>query len=310
MIIVSGAGGLVGTQLCKRLSAKGHRLLALKHGTDFTATPDQIGLDLGNAAHCKQLVEYCRGAQALVHLAGKIAIELAAASDGEPAPRASATRFAEVYTANVVMTAHVLEVAHAVGVPHLLLASSQTVYGLPSSSRITEDSPLAPLEHYAASKVACERAVALWARGHDRMATVLRFPGIWGEARRAGLVYSLCQAALRTGRVRVGADYPLPIDVLHLDDVAAAFEAALKRTGARERVYNVSTGAPCSLLRLGREIAALVPHCEVEIFGVAQPDIAMDAGRAAAELAWYARPRAERLAEFVAQLRREGGSGA
>lgn len=306
MIVVSGAGGLVGAQLRKRLTGAGYNVLALTHGAVFDAAADEVSLDLVSPAHCDQLVEHCRGGTAIVHLAGHIAIELAAATDGEGAPRAVAARFAEVYQSNVVMTARMLEVAHAAGVPHVLLASSQTVYGLPSTRQVTEETPLGPLEHYAASKVASELAVGLWARGHGRRATILRFPGVWGRLRRSGLIHSLCRSALQTGCVRVGADHPLPIDVLHLDDVTSAFEAALRRAGAGCRVYNVSTGEPCSLTRLGHEIAALVPDCSVETFGVPQPDIALDAGRAAAELAWRARPRSERLREYVGELRRGG----
>ena len=304
MIIVSGAAGFVGRSVCRRLAASGHEVCALTHGDAFSVTAAGIALDLSNADHCEQLIGRCRGGTALVHLAGKIAIELHAASDDQPGPRATAERFADLYAANVVMTARLLEVALAADVPHFLLASSQAVYGLPPAAPVTEDTPLAPLEHYAASKIACETVAALWARGHGRMATILRFPGVWSETRHTGLVYSLCNAALQSHHIRIGAEYPLPIDVLHCDDVASAFEAGLRRTGAGSRVYNVSGGEPCSLTRLAGDVAALVPNCTIETYGVQQPEITLDAGRAAAELGWRAQPRAERLAKFLAELAR------
>jgi nucleoside-diphosphate-sugar epimerase len=294
----------VGRSVCRRLAAAGLEVCALTHSDAFSATDAGISLDLTSLSQCDQLVDHCRGRTAVVHLAGRIGIALSAASDGDRRPRAAAAHFAEVYESNVVMTARLLEVALAADVPHFLLASSQTVYGLPSTPRLTEDTPLAPLEHYAASKIACETAAALWARGHGRMATILRIPGVWSDARRAGLVYSLCHAALKARHIRIGADYALPIDVLHCEDVAGAFEAALRRAGAGSRVYNVSGGEPCSLIRLAREVAALVPGCTVETYGVEQPEITLDAGRAAAELGWHARPRGQRLAEFLAELAR------
>lgn len=306
MIVISGAGGFIGRVLRKRLIAAGYNVLALIHGEAFEPGADEISLDLDNPAHYERLSSRCAGCSTIIHLAGRISIQFAPAADADVRPRASAERFAEVYQGNLVMTARILELAQAADVRHVLFASSQSVYGLPTIVPVTEDAPLAPLEHYAASKVACETALALWARGHQHKATVLRFPGVWAEERRSGLVYSLCRQAIIDGKVRVGADYPVPLDVLHSDDVTSAFEAAIDREGENWRVYNIASEELCSVTRLGREIAELVPGCVLETFGVPQPDIALSAARAAAELGWRALPRRERLPGLVRRMLSEG----
>ena len=304
MIIVTGAAGFIGQAVRKRLGESGQKVLALTHGESFRSGHGEVSLDLNDPRHYESLGNYCKAADTLIHLAGLIPVTLAPGIDGDHRPRAAAQDFSRVYQSNVVMTARLLEFALSVGIRHVVFASSQAVYGLPSTTVVTEDTPPAPLEHYAASKVACETTLALWARGHGRKVTILRFPGVWGEGRDNGVVRALCRQAIGDGQLRVGAEYPLPFDVIHREDVAAAFEAALGRPGENCRTYNVATGEPCSLTRLAQDVAELVPNCRVETFGVPQPDIALNSTRAAAELGWRARPRRERLAEYIEHLRR------
>ncbi len=307
MIVLTGATGFVGQAVRQRLDAAGQAVLALTHGESFQAGRGTAALDLNDPRHYPPLKELCGTAHTLIHLAGLVPVMLAPGSDGDPRPRATAPDFSGVYQSNVVMTARLLEFALAAGIRHVVFASSQTVYGLPSTTAVTEDTPPAPLEHYAASKLACETMLSLWARGHGRKATILRFPGVWGEGRRDGVVRALCRAALDDGRLRVGAEYPLPFDIVHRADVADAFAAALDRPGDGCRLYNVATGEPCSLTRVAQDVAAIVPGCRIETFGVAQPDIALDATRAAAELGWRAQARRERLATYIGHLRQSGG---
>lgn len=304
MIVVTGAAGFVGRAVHARLNDAGHAVLALTHGGSFQPGEGEVSLDLNDPRHYASLGHYCRAADTLVHLAGLMPVTLAPGDDGDHRPRAAAQDFSGIYQSNVVMTARLLEFALSVGIRHVVFASSQAVYGLPSTTVVTEDTPSAPLEHYAASKVAGEIMLALWARGHGRKVTILRFPGVWGEGRDNGVVRALCRQAIGDGQLRVGAEYPLPFDVIHREDVAAAFKAALGRPGENCRTYNVATGEPCSLTRLAQDVAELVPRCRVETFGVPQPDIVLNSTRAAAELGWRARPRRERLAEYIEHLRR------
>lgn len=303
MIVVTGAAGFVGQAVRKCLHEAGHDVLALTRAESVTDKRGEVALDLNNPRHYDTLKNRCASAQTLIHLAGLIPVTLSPSTDDDRRPRATASNFAELYNSNVVMTARLLEFALTVGIRHVVFASSQTVYGLPSATVVTEDSVPAPLEHYAASKVACETALALWARGHGRKATILRFPGVWGEDRYDGVVHALCRAAIDKGRLRVGAEYPLPFDVVHRADVATAFVAALDRPGDGCRIYNIATGEPCSLARLAQDVAGIVPGCTVETYGVAQPDIALDAARAAAELGWRAQSRHARLTQYIDHLR-------
>lgn len=299
----------MGRSVKRQLVASGRKVLSLSHANEFNVLPDGISLDLTNDRHYEQLADYSKGCEGLIHLAGRVEINLGASVDDNVAPRAIANSAHEIYQYNVVMTARVAEFALTAEIPHILLASSQTVYGLPLTDIVTENAPLVPLEYYAASKIACEAMLNLWARGNARKATVLRFPGIWGPQRRSGLVHTLCKQAVEMKAITIGADYPLPLDVLHCDDVAAAFDAAIDRPGTGFREYNVGTGEFCSLDCLAADIADLVPGCTIRRSGVTQPLIALDVRRATDELNWRARPRKERLANHI-ELMRQGAISA
>ena len=305
MILLTGAGGFIGKALRSHFTSRGQKVVPVTRGRTFTADDAGISMDLDEPAHYEKLLEHCNGCTTLIHLAGRIDIQFAPTGDSDVRPLAVAPKFADVYAANVLMTSRLLEVAKSAGFAHVVFASSQTVYGLPTALPLREESALAPLEYYAASKAACETALALWSRASGCRVTVLRFPGVWGESRSGGLVHSLCRQAIDAGRLRVGAEYPLPLDVLHCDDVVAAFAAAFERREQGFRVYNIATGESCSLPRLGADVADLVPGCTVTTFGVPQPDVALDVTRAAHELGWRAVPRRERLSRFIGHLREQ-----
>jgi len=185
-----------------------------------------------------------------------------------------------------------------VGVGHLVFASSQTVYGMPGTEIITEESPCAPLEHYAASKVCCEKLLQIGVR-QGIAVTVLRLPGIYSEERRDGVVYGFCKSALQKRKINVRADFPLPIDVIHIDDVIGAIEKTIYFGGLQWNCLNISTGEACSLNILADSIAELIPGCEVNFSGVTQPIVCMDSSKAHSALGWRAVSRRERLSTMI-----------
>ena len=209
----------------------------------------------------------------------------------------------QLYKANVLPAAALADYCVSKRIP-MIFASSQTVYGLPETIPVDENTPLRPLEPYAASKVAAE--AVLREKTNDGLAvTVLRFPGVYGGDRRSGAVFAMARAALQHGRIRVVAEFPLPFDVLHVDDVVSGILAALDRPASGWRCFNLGSGEPCSLTLLAESIAALVPGCVVERPTIAQPVVQMATDAARATLGWTALPRAERLRSLLNELRTE-----
>jgi nucleoside-diphosphate-sugar epimerase len=294
MILVTGAKGFLGTHLVRKLRAAGQDVVALERAAEPRAERETWFADLSNAKHLEFLAASAKAKpEAVVHLAGRIDIAL------RPEQRQDV---AALNAANVAATENLLAYCARVGAKHLIYSSSQTVYGMPDPGPITESSPCRPLEHYAKTKLEAEN---LLKRGPDEgvAVTVLRIPGLYSESRAQGAVYQFCLSAARAHLVRVQAEIPIPFDVLHVDDAAAAIEAAIKKGGSGWSCYNVATGEPCSLELLAEAVATLVPGCRLEKTGVPQPIVLMDSKKAARELGWTAVARSQRLAAMLEHIR-------
>jgi nucleoside-diphosphate-sugar epimerase len=241
--------------------------------------------------------------ETVIHLAGCVSIALQA-SPGDPAsaPLPGKEDVARNYAVNVGATANVLDYCLHIGVRHLIFASSQAIYGMPQTEILTEDSPCAPLEHYAASKLCCECLLQVGAR-QGVAVTVLRFPGVFGEERKNGVVYKYCQAAISSKKISVIAHFPLPFDVIHIDDVVDGIEKVVQYGGHDWTCLNLAYGEPCNVNLLADEIAELVPGCQVEHSKIPQPVVQMDVQRTVAALGWRPQPRRKRLASMLEIVR-------
>jgi len=197
---------------------------------------------------------------------------------------------------NVRGTAAVLEAARRTGVQRIVLASSSSVYG-DAEPPFGEDEPLGrPQSPYAATKQAGERLCALFARRAGMRIAMLRFFSVYGPGQRPDQAIARFTAALvHGGGIEQYGAATSARDYTHVDDVAAAVDAAAVWTGhgaPAARAFNVGTGCATPLGR----IIALVAEARGGRVAVrrtaAQPgDVhrtQADVSRAAAELGWRA----------------------
>lgn len=303
MILVTGAGGFLGSHLVEHLKSMGLNVVPLYHGSEVKITDDRWDADLSSIDHFKKLYEAAQTPDTVIHLAGHIDISLKANPVSPLMPPIPGNEdIQKLYLANVMATVNVLDYCLQKDVKHIIYASSQTVYGTPSSERLTEEAPCIPLEYYAASKLCGEQLLKIATR-QGIAVTSLRFPGLYGEKRSSGVVYNYCMSALRNGEIHVEANIPLPIDVIHIDDVVTAIEKVVNFHGNGWTCLNIATGEPCNLNLLADSIAELVPGCKLLYSVIPQPVVCMDASKAYAILEWRALSRRERLSHMINKLR-------
>jgi nucleoside-diphosphate-sugar epimerase len=304
MILITGAGGFIGQYLQLKLVDMGLHVMPLYHAARPQVLDHQWECDLTCPEHLAELKKAVKVPKTVIHLAGHVEIALRAKPHVEGAPPLPGKEdISKIYDTNVGATANLLDFCLSTGVRHLIFASSQSVYGMPQSCPLTEETPCEPLEHYAMSKLCCEQLLQVGAR-QGLMVTILRFPGVFSKARQSGVVFQFCQQAVRAGQIYVKADYPLPLDVIHIEDVVDAFIKAVSWGGQQGKIcMNISTGEPCSLNLLAETIASLVPACRVVHTQTPQPIVSMDPIRAETLLGWKAQPQRYRLAAILDSIK-------
>jgi UDP-glucose 4-epimerase len=302
-ILVTGADGYIGKRLSAYFRTTGLKIIPLYHAERANITEKQWHLDLTRLDHLALLKAKAVVPETVIHLAGYAEIALQSNPEDPCAlPVTASADIGRIYQANVGATANLLDFCLRKGVRHLVLASSQAVYGFPQAQIVTEESPCVPLEHYAASKWFCEQILKFGTQ-QGLSVTVLRFPGVFSEQRKSGAVFKFCHEAVNSNKIRVTIDFPLPFDVIHLEDVVEGIARAVHHGGQGWKCLNLSYGEPCSLDLLADAIAELVPGCEVEHSKVPQPVIQLDPQRAIAILQWKPQSRQTRLAKMVENVR-------
>jgi nucleoside-diphosphate-sugar epimerase len=171
----------------------------------------------------------------------------------------------------------VAELAKAASVPRFLFSSSCIMYGMSEAAVVSEEAPLDPKTEYARSKVKAERAIADIA-GDGFSPTFLRNGTVYGLSPRMRfdtVLNDLVGSAVTRGKVIVQGDGSPWRPVIHIEDVAAAFQAVL---GAPlEDVHNqaFNTGSDDlnhQVRELAEQAVAAVPGAELEVLGRAEAD--------------------------------------
>lgn len=150
LILVTGASGFTGRWFIAEAIKQGYSCVGLSQSanTSLPANTQSIVCDLTDFAAVQAVISKIKP-DYIVHLA---AISFVAHGS---------TR--DMYLTNVVATTNLLDavVKHCPGIRKVLVASSGNVYGNAASLPITEQTPFAPVNDYAVSKVAMEYAVSL-----------------------------------------------------------------------------------------------------------------------------------------------------
>ncbi len=177
-VLVTGASGFVGSEVCATLVAAGLTVhgLTRDRGRDLVAgvTP-RFAADLSEKTALKAAM---RDVDAVVHLAARAHITRERESDAE-------TLF---HRTNVEGTRSVFDAAVAVGVRRFIFASSLKVMGDYQGRPWTEEDPPSPVDAYGRSKLAAENVLVRSGPSSDVEIGILRLPLAYGPGVRANML--------------------------------------------------------------------------------------------------------------------------
>jgi UDP-glucose 4-epimerase len=157
-------------------------------------------------------------------------------------------------------------------VKRLLFASTFGIYrwDLSPKEPITEDFPVGGDGFYAASKIACERILAAFAKWYGFEFAILRFAQIYGPGHYAGgdtagpAIHDALAAALAGQPVELDPGVLGVNDYVYAEDVASGVALACQRT-LEHQTYNLGSGRLGMSEDVAAAVRAAVPGAHVRV---------------------------------------------
>lgn len=246
-ILVTGAAGFIGSNLCDALLARGDEVVALDNFNDFydparkRANAAALGAhercnlveaDITDAKAMNDLVEAQRP-DAIAHLAayGNVRYSIGRA---------------RLYTdVNITGSINVLEAARLQGCDRFVFASTSSAYGKTEQLPFEESDPCnLPLAPYPASKKAVEVLGYTYTNLHDMNFTAVRFFSVYGPRGRPDMMpFMVTDRVYRGEEITLFDGGEMKRDWTYVDDIVAGVIAALE-TPLGYEIVNLGRGEP------------------------------------------------------------------
>jgi dTDP-glucose 4,6-dehydratase len=314
-VVVTGAGGFIGSHLCEALVRQGDTVRALvryngrgeagRLGSVPAEVAEEIEIVLGDIADPYSLREVVRGAEVIFHLAALIAIPYS-----YRAPHS-------FFTTNTLGTVHVLQAALDEQVGRVVHVSTSECYGTAQRIPISEDHPIVGQSPYSASKVGADHAAESFRRAFGLPVVTVRPFNTYGPRQSArAIVPTIITQALTTGVVRLGSLEPTR-DLTFVTDTAAGLLSAGEAPGVIGETINLGNGKEISIGELAASIFDLLAgegreiRIEQDPQRIRPPDsevdrLCADASKAGRMLGWEPRVSlSEGLATTIEAIRSE-----
>lgn len=256
-VLVTGAGGFIGSHLVELLLREGYTVRAL---TRYTSAANRLGnlnllpaelreaielypADLRDAEAVSKAVQ---GVEAVYHLGAIISIPY------------SYQHPEETIAVNINGTLNVLQAMRQHETARGVIVSTSEVYGTAIYTPIDEKHPLQPQSPYSASKISAEAIAISFQRSFGTPVTVVRPFNTYGPRQSARAVIPTIIAQALTGdTVKLGAVHTYR-DYTYAEDTARGLMLATQHDAALGRAINLGTGETNTIGAIAEMIIGLI----------------------------------------------------
>ncbi|MFT5123961.1 MAG: NAD dependent epimerase/dehydratase [Kiritimatiellia bacterium] len=255
-VLVTGAGGFIGSHLAERLVAEGAQVRALVHynavgswgwldESPLRTEMEVMAGDITDALSVRQAVEGC---DTVFHLAALIAIPYSYAAP------------ASYIRTNIEGTMNVLNAVRDCGARRVLHTSTSEVYGTAIEVPITENHPLQGQSPYSASKIGADKIAEAYFCSFETPVVTIRPFNTFGprQSARAVIPTIISQCLAGYTEIKLGNQTPTR-DLNYVANTVDGFIKAATADAARVLggTFNLGTGREISIGDLARTIIAV-----------------------------------------------------
>lgn len=262
-VLVTGAGGFIGSHLAEALVRSGCEVRAFVHYNSVGSLGwlDQTAADLGKEMEIisgdirdeYRVRQAVKGCDTAFHLAALIGI---------PYSYDAPESYVET---NIRGTLNVLQAARDLSVSCVVHTSTSEVYGTAQYVPIDEAHPLHGQSPYAASKIGADQMALSFQSSFGTPVVIVRPFNTYGprQSARAIVPSIITQVARRTDHIQLGALHPTR-DFTYVEDTVRGFIAAANCSKGVGQVVNIGSSFEVSIGELAKMIGAVMGS-EVEI---------------------------------------------
>lgn len=263
-VLVTGAGGFIGSHVAALLLEQGMHVRALVHYNSQGSrghiaqlspkTSEKLEVRTGDIRDPFLVRDLVEGCDAVLHLAALIGIPYSYCAP-------------ESYVAtNIGGTLCILEACRKSRIGRVIVTSTSEVYGTARYTPIDEEHPLQGQSPYSASKIGADKLAESYFRSFDLPVVTLRPFNTYGprQSARAVIPTILTQALSGATRIELGDLVPKR-DLTYVEDTARAFMLAVTAPGIEGETIHFGQGLAVSVgelantcLRLAGSGAAIV----------------------------------------------------
>ena len=250
-VLVTGAGGFIGSHLAERLVEVGAKIRALVHyradsssgWLEKSPCRDEMEIVAGDVRDSESVLRAARGVDVIFHLAALIGI-----------PYSYHAPVSYVRT-NIEGTLNILVAARDLNVERVVHTSTSEVYGTARYVPISELHPLQAQSPYAASKIGADKLAEAFFHSFGLPVVILRPFNTFGPRQSArAVIPAIITQCLTLPRIRLGNIHPTR-DFNFVSNTVDGYLRAAAAPEAVGRTINIGSGREVSIEELAKTIA-------------------------------------------------------
>lgn len=254
-VLVTGAGGFIGSHLCEALVENGYEVRAFVryNSRNFwgwienSIYKSRIEVVAGDIRDYDSVKDAVKGVDMIFHLAALIGI-----------PYSYVSPLAYIKT-NIEGTYNILQAARELNARKVIHTSTSEVYGTAQSVPVPEDHSINPQSPYSATKASADFLALSFYRSFDLPVAVIRPFNTYGPRQSARAVIPTIITQILSGKrkIKIGSLHPTR-DLTYVKDTVEGFIAVAESEESIGEVINIGMNFEISIGDLGELISKLM----------------------------------------------------